>query len=48
PDPDMWYLVRGAYHLLTHLVQVVMAAHKDVIWNKIVALKVFLFARRPL
>ncbi|PNY13834.1 cysteine-rich receptor-like protein kinase [Trifolium pratense] len=36
------------YHLLTHLVPIMMTAHKDVIWNKVAPLKVSLFAWRLL
>ncbi|PNX94589.1 70 kDa peptidyl-prolyl isomerase [Trifolium pratense] len=46
--PTNGYLVRDAYHLLTCLVSINMAAHKDVIWNKVVLLKVTLFAWRML
>jgi hypothetical protein len=42
------YSVRSAYHLLTHLVPAMMKAHKDVIWNKVIPLKVSLFALRLL
>ncbi|GAU47696.1 hypothetical protein TSUD_190240 [Trifolium subterraneum] len=48
PDPSIGYSVRSAYHLLTHLVPVPMATHNDVIWNKVVPLKVSLFAWRLL
>ncbi|MCH91457.1 hypothetical protein A2U01_0012384, partial [Trifolium medium] len=46
--PDIWYLVRGAYHLLTHLVPVVMAAHKNVIWNGFVIVYSWLGVFGPL
>ncbi|MCH87935.1 hypothetical protein A2U01_0008816, partial [Trifolium medium] len=47
PDPDRAYSVRGAYQLLTHLVSVAMAAHKDVIWNKTISLKVVAESLKP-
>jgi hypothetical protein len=40
--------VADAYHLLTLLVPVIMASHKDDIWNKVVPLKVSLFVWRIL
>ncbi|GAU37197.1 hypothetical protein TSUD_30620 [Trifolium subterraneum] len=40
PEPSIGYSVRSAYHLLTHLVPVTMATHNDVIWNKVVPLKI--------
>jgi hypothetical protein len=48
PDPTNNYSVRGAYHLLTHLVPVIITVHKDIIWNKVVLLKVSLFSWRLL
>ncbi|GAU34577.1 hypothetical protein TSUD_29230 [Trifolium subterraneum] len=48
PDPSIGYSVGNAYHLLTHLVPVALATHNDVIWNKVVPLKVSLFAWRLL
>ncbi|GAU39392.1 hypothetical protein TSUD_295470 [Trifolium subterraneum] len=48
PDPSIGYSVRSAYHLLTHLIPVTLAAHNDVIWNKVVPLKLSLFAWRLL
>jgi hypothetical protein len=48
PDPTNGYSVRGAYHLLTHLVPVIIIVHKDIIWNKVVLLKVSLFSWRLL
>jgi hypothetical protein len=55
--PDRWrwlsnsntcYSVSGAYHLLTHIVLLTVAAYNDVIWNKIALLKVSLYAWRLL
>ncbi|PNX87656.1 cysteine-rich receptor-like protein kinase, partial [Trifolium pratense] len=43
-DPNAGYSVHGAYHLLTHIIPLAMAAHNDIIWNKIAPLKVSLFA----
>ncbi|KAK2365229.1 hypothetical protein QL285_090004 [Trifolium repens] len=48
PDPNTGYSVSGAYHLLTHIVSLVVAAHNNVIWTKIAPLKVPLFAWRLL
>jgi hypothetical protein len=47
-DPNTSYSVSGAYHLLTHIVPLAVAAHNGVIWNKIAPLKVSLFAWRLL
>ncbi|PNX61066.1 hypothetical protein L195_g060484 [Trifolium pratense] len=42
-DPNTGYLVSRANHLLlTHIVPLAVAPHKDIIWNKIALLKVSL------
>jgi hypothetical protein len=43
PDPSSGYSITSAYHLLTLLIPVMMEAHKDIIWNKVVPLKISLF-----
>ncbi|PNY18126.1 hypothetical protein L195_g014883 [Trifolium pratense] len=44
PDPNIGYSVNKAYHLLAHIVPLAVAAHSDVIWNKIALLTMSLFA----
>ncbi|MCI41494.1 hypothetical protein A2U01_0062727, partial [Trifolium medium] len=45
-DLDKGYLVSGAYHLLTHLVPLAVAANNEISWNNIAPLNVSLFAWR--
>ncbi|MCH81942.1 cytochrome P450 [Trifolium medium] len=47
-DPDGAYSVSSTYYWLTHQVPVDPSSHKDVVWNKLVPLKVSLFMWRLL
>ncbi|MCI86148.1 hypothetical protein A2U01_0107427, partial [Trifolium medium] len=45
-EPSSGYSVNGAYYLLTHLEPVEMSTHCGLIWNKLITLRVYLFAWR--
>jgi hypothetical protein len=48
PDPSAGYIVRGAYHMLSHGAPHTIgdSIHADLLWRKEVPLKVMIFAWR--